>query len=56
MSMHFFSDQCVPTEIIETLRRDGHQVTQLRDVMPHNSPDSAVIKKKPHARSNSAFT
>ncbi len=32
MSLRFFSDQCVPAEITDTLRRHGHQVTVLREV------------------------
>ena len=34
MSLRFFSDQCVPAEITDTLRRLGHEVTLLRDVLP----------------------
>ena len=45
MSLRFFSDQCVPTEIIDTLRRHGHQVTLLREVLPIRSPDPFVIAK-----------
>ena len=45
MSLRFFSDQCVPPEITDTLRRHGHQVTLLRDVLPIRSLDPAVIAK-----------
>lgn len=45
MSLRFFSDQCVPAEITDTLRRHGHQVTLLREVLPIRSPDPAVIAK-----------
>lgn len=45
MSLRFFSDQCVPAEIIETLRRHGHSVTLLRETLPIGSPDEAVISK-----------
>jgi predicted nuclease of predicted toxin-antitoxin system len=45
MSLHFFSDQCVPTEIIETMRQQGHRVTRLQDCLPNNSPDPKVIEK-----------
>jgi len=45
MSLWFFSDQCVPAEITETLRRHGHQVTLLREVLPIRSLDPAVIAK-----------
>jgi predicted nuclease of predicted toxin-antitoxin system len=45
MSLTFFSDQCVPTEISNILTRNGHNVTLLRDVLPIQSPDSEVIAK-----------
>jgi hypothetical protein len=45
MSLIFFSDQCVPSEISDILIRNGHQVTLLRDVLPIRSPDSDVIAK-----------
>jgi hypothetical protein len=45
MSLHFFSDQCVPAEITDTLRRHEHCVTLLREVLPVRSPDPVVIAK-----------
>ena len=45
MSLRFFSDQCVPAEISNTLRQHGHQVTLLREVLPIRSLDPAVIAK-----------
>jgi predicted nuclease of predicted toxin-antitoxin system len=45
MNLQFFSDQCVPAEITDTLRRHGHQVTLLREVLPIRSLDPAVIAK-----------
>jgi predicted nuclease of predicted toxin-antitoxin system len=45
MSFRFFSDQCVPSEISESLKRGGHEVVLLREVLPINSPDPAVIAK-----------
>lgn len=45
MSLHFFSDQCVPAEITETLRSRGHRVTLLREVLPSRSPDPVVVAK-----------
>ena len=45
MSLRFLSDQCVPGEISDTLRRHGHQVTLLREVLPIRSPDPVVIAK-----------
>ena len=43
MSLRFFSDQCVPAEITDTLRQHGHQVTLVREVLPIRSLDPAVI-------------
>jgi hypothetical protein len=31
MSLRFLSDQCVPSEITESLKRQGHEVTLLRE-------------------------
>ena len=45
MSLRFFSDQCVPAEITDTLRRHSHQVTLLREVLPIRSLDPEVIAK-----------
>ena len=45
MSLRIFSDQCVPAEITETLRRHGHHVTLLREVLPIRSLDPVVIAK-----------
>jgi hypothetical protein len=45
MSLRLFSDQCVPAEITDTLRRNGHQVTLLREVLPIRSIDPLVIAK-----------
>ena len=45
MSLRFLSDQCVPAEIAETLRRHGHQVTLLREVLPIRAVDPMVIAK-----------
>ena len=45
MSLRLFSDQCVPAEITDTLRRHGHTVTLLREVLPIRSLDPVVIAK-----------
>ena len=45
MSLRLFSDQCVPAEITDTLRRHGLQVTMLREVLPIRSLDPMVIAK-----------
>ena len=45
MSLRFFSDQCVPAEITDILRRHGHQVTLLWEVLPIRALDPVVIGK-----------
>ena len=45
MSLRFLSDQCVPAEITDNLRRRGHHVTLLREVLPIRALDPAVIAK-----------
>jgi hypothetical protein len=50
MSLHFFSDHCVPAEIIQSLRQHKHQVTLLQNVMPAHSPDPKVIEKSRELR------
>ena len=45
MSLRFLSDQCVPAEITEALRRHGHRVALLREVLPIRSPDPVVLAK-----------
>jgi len=50
VSLRFFSDQCVPVEITEALRRHRHQVTLLREVLPIRSLDPAVIAKAQELR------
>lgn len=45
MSLLLLSDQCVPTEITDRLRRHGYAVTLLREVLPVQSSDLAVLAK-----------
>ena len=45
MSLHFFSDHCVPTEITELLKQSLHRVTLLRDTLPTDAEDPLVIAK-----------
>ena len=45
MSLHFFSDQCVPSEITGILKRHDHRVTLLREILAVRSPDPIVIAK-----------
>ena len=43
MSLNFFIDQCVPNLIGLALRNTGYQVFFLREHIPIDSPDPAVI-------------
>lgn len=45
MSLRFLADQCVPTSVVESLRRAGHEVLRLKDVLPVESPDPTVIQE-----------
>ncbi len=45
MRLCFLSDQCVPSEITQLLKREQHEVALLREALPINSPDPAVIAK-----------
>ena len=43
--MRFFADHCVSNLIIQSLAAAGHEVLRLKDHLPVESPDSAVIAK-----------
>jgi len=45
MSLRFFTDHCVSTSIIQTLRDAGHEVFQLKQYIPPESADLIVIRK-----------
>jgi len=45
MSLRFFTDHCVPTSVIQTLRTAGHEVFILKEHIPQDSEDAAVIAK-----------
>ncbi len=45
MGLRFLADHCVSNSIIQSLREGGHEVIRLRDVLPANSPDPAVIQR-----------
>lgn len=50
MGLRFFTDQCVPTVVIEDLRGAGYEVCYLRDYLPIESPDLVVISKAQELR------
>ncbi|MCH7226451.1 DUF5615 family PIN-like protein [Haloferula sp. A504] len=41
--MRIFLDHDVPRQIAEALERHGHEVGQLKDELPMDAPDSAVL-------------
>ncbi len=45
MPLRFFADHCVSNLIIHSFESAGHQVLRLKDHLPAESPDSAVIAK-----------
>jgi predicted nuclease of predicted toxin-antitoxin system len=45
VSLRFFADQCVPGSVIQRLQDAGHEVLQLKDYIPVDSPDQLVISK-----------
>jgi predicted nuclease of predicted toxin-antitoxin system len=45
MSLRLFADHCVPNSVIQTLRGAGHNVLVLREHIPPDSDDEAVIAK-----------
>jgi predicted nuclease of predicted toxin-antitoxin system len=45
VTLRFVADHCVSKEIIESLQDAGYDVYRLKDIMPVDSPDSAVILK-----------
>jgi predicted nuclease of predicted toxin-antitoxin system len=45
VALKFVADHCVSKEIVESLQDAGYDVYRLKDVMPVDSPDSAVILK-----------
>lgn len=45
MGLRFFADHCVSNAIMQTLREAEHEVVRLREHLPVESPDTAVIAK-----------
>jgi predicted nuclease of predicted toxin-antitoxin system len=45
VALRFFADHCVSNQVINALRAAGHEVVRLKDCMPAESPDVAVIAK-----------
>ena len=45
MGLKFFADHCVPASVIQSLRDAGHEVLRLKEHIPQDSSDPAVISK-----------
>ena len=45
MALRFLADHCISNTTIRSLRNATHEVVRLRDVLPVESPDVAVIAK-----------
>ena len=45
MALRFLADHCISNLIVESLAAPGHEVLRLKDHLPVESPDSAVIAK-----------
>ena len=41
--MKFFLDHDVPAEVARVLRQEGHEVTELRQVLPVQADDAEVF-------------
>jgi predicted nuclease of predicted toxin-antitoxin system len=45
VGLRFFADHCIANQVISALRAAGHEVLRLKEYMPTESPDRAVIAK-----------
>ncbi|HLZ11334.1 MAG TPA: DUF5615 family PIN-like protein [Candidatus Acidoferrum sp.] len=45
MALRFLADHCISNTTIRALRDASHEVVRLKDVLPVESPDAAVIAK-----------
>jgi predicted nuclease of predicted toxin-antitoxin system len=43
MGLRFFADHCISNSVIQSLRESGHEVFQLKDHLPMESPDQVVL-------------
>lgn len=43
MGLRFFADHCISNSVIQSLRESGHEVFQLKDLIPMESPDQVVL-------------
>ena len=45
MARRFFADHCISNQVVNALRAAEHEVLRLKDHVPEESPDLAVIAK-----------
>jgi predicted nuclease of predicted toxin-antitoxin system len=45
VALRFFADHCVSNQVMNAVRAAGHEVLRLKDHMPAESPDWAVIAR-----------
>ena len=45
MGLKFFADHCVPASVIQSMRDAGHEVLRLKEHIPQDSSEPAVISK-----------
>jgi predicted nuclease of predicted toxin-antitoxin system len=45
MALRFLADHCISNFIIQSLQEAKHEVLRLKDLLPAESPDTAVIAK-----------
>ena len=48
MAVLFFADHCVPTSVVDYLKRAGHEVLLLREHLPTAAPDDVVLDQAGH--------
>ncbi len=45
MALRFFADHCVANQVVNALRAAGHEVLRLKEYMPVESRDTAILDK-----------
>jgi len=54
VARRFFADHCISNQVVSALRAAEHEVLRLKDPMPQESPDLAVIAKGSGTRGHPA--
>jgi hypothetical protein len=45
VALRFFADHCISNQVVNAPRVAGHEVLRLKECMPTESPDGAVVAK-----------